>query len=57
MRPESNMTTYGLNGELRYTEDTAILDKMQSETAYFAPGAATWRTGRNVYASSSILAQ
>jgi len=23
-------------------------NKMQSETAYFAPGAATWRTGRNI---------
>jgi len=25
-------------------------NKMQLETAHFAPGAATWRTGRNVRA-------
>jgi len=32
------------------TSDGAIL-KMQSETADFDRGAATWRTGRNIYAS------
>ena len=31
--------------------ENAGINKMQSETADFAPGAAIWRTGRNIVSS------
>jgi len=33
-----------------------VNNMMQSETAHFVPGAATWRSRRNIYASSLIRA-